>query len=427
MSFYLFLRYFLSRRSGSLIKLVSRLSLAGITVSISALLLIISVMEGFGEAIKSRLLDKQAHLTVEFENSPFLETKKKEIQIEEKSKKKSLFINNNQIDKRFFNQKQREVIKNSQVFETQEVILNLKDSFKGIIARGYYKLHWQEKKLYSIESLEPILKEPALESFSLELDKKKYVLISSDLALETGLSKGDSINILPLGGLLLPLYIPPPVKVFEVAGILPSDRDSLTSLYYQQGSMDFGDFSNIRYKAEIQLKKPGQILEHQKLFQKHKVQNWMEQNSYLFFALKLEKFIMVLFFIIALFISCLGLSSSLLLLMTQKIEDIAILQTLGVCQKDIVKIFTKIGLYLSILGIILGALIGLFIVTFLKYNDLNLLPKMYQDRTIPAVFVPVTYGVILLGTFFLAWVFCYLPSRKFSQIQITNILKSKGL
>ena len=423
MSFYLFRRYLLSKRSGSLIKLVSRLCLAGVAVSISALFLIISVMEGFGKAIKSRLLDKQAHLSIEFDKNPFAKINKKE--------QEGLFIDNKNKDLFFLNQKQKNTIKSSQVFETQEVILNFKKEFKGVSVRGFSEQTWKQKKQQAIESpannLTLFEKSDLQNPSFLKVNSKKYILISSNLALETNLSKGDTVTVLPLGGLLLPPQTPPPVKLFEVAGILPSEANSLTSIYHQEGNMDFGEFSNIYYKAEIQLKEPEKILEQEKLFQNYNVQNWMKQNSYLFFALKLEKFMMILFFTIALIISCLGLSSSLFLLMTQKTEDIAILQALGVSQKKIVQIFTNIGLYLSSLGLTIGAVIGLSTVLFLKYNHINILPEMYQDRTIPAIFTPSSYFIILLGTFCLSWIFCYFPSRRFSKIHIANILKSKGL
>ena len=406
-------------------------------------------MEGFGQAIKSRLLDKQAHLTLSLEENPFLTDMKTQ---------EELFISDKNKELYFLSPEQKKVIQNSNLFEAQELILNKDGLFKGVFARGCSKEKWKKLKEESIENfwIEPKLADPTLslsEDFSekspqavksiepaINLSKpaedpsvlflkkeavNKSVLISYDLALQTDLKTGDKIQILPLGGLLLPPQIPPPVKVFKVAGIFETDSSS-NSLYYEQGVMDFGEFSKASYKAEIQLKEPDKILEKEKLFKNYQVKNWMEQNSYLFFALKLEKFIMILFFSIALIISCLGVSSSLLLLMTQKTEDIAILQALGSPRKSLTRVFTNIGLYLSSLGLILGALIGLSIVLFLKFNQFNFLPEMYQDRTIPAVFVPSSYVYILSGTFLLSWIFCYLPSRYFSQISIVNLLKDKG-
>ena len=439
MSFYLFVRYFFSQRAGSLIKFVSRLSLAGIAISVAALILIVSVMEGFGKAVKSRTLDNQAHLTLSFTENPFLKPIK--------TPTKELFINDKNKELHFLNPEQKKVLKSSQVFEKQELILNKDELFQGVSAKGYSKKQWNKIKNQSLKQAwmnmsphsQPTSKERAdsqnnsLKTDSLLLkdlpllknsEPSRDLLISYDLAFKTELKVGDQVQILPLGGLLLPAQILPPIKVFTIAGIL--QEDATHSLYYEQGAMDFGEFSKIYYQAELQLKEPNKILEQEKLFKNYEVKNWMEKNSYLFFALKLEKFIMILFFSIALIISCLGVSSSLLLLINQKTEDIAILQALGSSSKSLTQTFKNIGLYLSSLGLLLGTGIGLLIVLFLKYNQFNLLPEMYQDRTIPAVFVPMSYVFILSGTFLLCWFFCYLSSRYFSQISIVSLLKDKG-
>ena len=246
--------------------------------------------------------------------------------------------------------------------------------------------------------------------------------------METGLSPGDEITLIPLAGLLLPPSLLPPIKRFTVKGILQeaSNEKEAFSIYYKQGLIDFGDFSKIKYGAEIKLNDPNQVSIYQNLFKDHKVQNWMERNSTLFFALKLEKFIMTLFLVLSLLISCLGISSALFLLITQKGEDLAILHAMGLSQKEIVKVFTRVGLYLSFIGLFAGAFIGLSGTILLKYNSINLLPEMYQDRTIPAVFLPSHYLIILLGALLLAWISCYLPTRHLSHIKPAELLKITG-
>ena len=89
MSFYLFRRYFLSSRSGSLIRVVSWICLGGMTVSVAALILIVSIMGGFGKAIKSRLLSKEAHLVIQFKDSPFVKKYEKDFF---KTKKRVCFL-----------------------------------------------------------------------------------------------------------------------------------------------------------------------------------------------------------------------------------------------------------------------------------------------------------------------------------------------
>ena len=422
MSFYLFRRYFLSSRSGSLIRVVSWICLGGMTVSVAALILIVSIMGGFGKAIKSRLLHNESHLVIHFKDSPFL-NEKNQTQV----KKKSVFFDREEHPAVFssLTQKQREGIKEALIFENQELILKSLHGFKGISAIGYSQEQWDKKVLQnSLFTNINSENEPA----PLKATQGKEILLSQELSLETGLSPGDEITLIPLAGLLLPPSLLPPIKRFKVKGILqePSKGKEAFSIFYKQGLIDFGNFSRIKYGAEIQLHDPKQVPLYQNLFKKHKVQNWIERNSTLFFALKLEKFVMTLFLILALVISCLGISSALFLLITQKGDDLAILHAMGLSKKELIKIFTGVGLYLSFIGLFAGAVIGLSGTIFLKYNTINFLPEMYQDRTIPAMFLPSNYIIILLGSLFLAWLSCYLPTRHLSHIKPAELLKITG-
>ena len=421
MSFYLFRRYFLSSRSGSLIRIVSWICLGGIAVSVAALILIVSIMGGFGKAIKSRLLSKEAHLVIHFKDNPFLKKYKND---SSEINKKSVFLNRKEHPIIFsaLTQKQKDGVKEVSIFENQELILKGPKIFKGVSAIGYPKNQWDNKVLQTYSWTESNL-EP--NSIPLKSNPEKEVLLSHELSFETGLTPGDELTLIPLAGLLLPPSLLPPMKKLKVKGVLQeaSKGKEAFSIYYKQGSIDFGDFSNIKYGAEIKLHDPEQVSIYQNLFKEHTVESWIDRNSTLFFALKLEKFIMTLFLILALVISCLGISSALFLLITQKGEDLAILHAMGLSQKEIVKVFTGVGLYLSFIGLFAGAFIGLSVTVFLRYNNINFLPEMYQDRTIPTVFLPFNYLIILLGSLLLAWISCYLPTRYLSHIKPAELLK----
>ena len=399
----------------------------------AALILIVSVMGGFGKAIKSRLLSKEAHLVIHFKDNPFLKTNSV------KTKKKSLFFEREEHPSVFssLTKKQKGGIKEAVIFETQNLILKSSKGFKGVSAIGYSKDLWGKKNLQTsffteIESEARLISLQSDSSLSqpapLQPDQKKEVLLSYELSLETGLFPGDDLILVPLVGLLLPPNLFPPIKKFKIKGVL---QETLTgkdafSIYYKQGLMDFGDFSKINYRAEIKLHDPAQVSTYQNLFKQYKVQNWIQRNSTLFFALKLEKFIMTLFLTLALVISCLGISSALFLLMTQKGEDLAILYAMGLSQKEIIKVFTGVGLSLAFIGLFAGAFIGFSGTIFLKYNSINLLPEIYQDRTIPAIFMPINYLMIFSGALLLAWVSCYLPTKYLSRIKPAKLLKITG-
>ena len=421
MSFYLFRRYFLSARSGALIKLVSWICMAGMTVSVAALILITSVMGGFGKAIKIRLLSKSTHLALKFQENPFLHEK-----TTYKRRSDSLFSSKEEPDFLFssLTKEQKAGIKEVLLFEKQDLILKTSKGFKGVSAIGYTEKQWQEnfsKFSNNIEvwtensTLSPILKNPA-----------KEVVLSYELFLEMNSSEEKELFFIPLTGLLLPPGIPPPIKRMQIKGALqePSQGEKAFYIHYKKGNLDFGDFSKLSYGAEIKLYDPEQVSLYKKLFQKYKPQSWKERNSTLFFALKLEKFIMVLLLILALVISCLGISSAMLLLMTQKGKDIAILRAMGMSKKTTIKTFTKIGLYLSLIALCAGAFIGLGGTLFLKYNDsINFLGENYRDRTLPAIFVPLQYLAILSSSFFISWISCYLPTKFLSYIKPAELLK----
>ena len=119
MSFYLFRRYLFSSRSGSLIRVVSRACMLGMAISIAALLLIVSIMGGFGKAIKERMLKDQAHIIIELKKKPFPLKKRK---------KQSLLIDKNKglSSLSFLTPDLKKEVKEVLIFEEEEILLKTK-------------------------------------------------------------------------------------------------------------------------------------------------------------------------------------------------------------------------------------------------------------------------------------------------------------
>ncbi|MCY4512252.1 MAG: FtsX-like permease family protein [Bdellovibrionales bacterium] len=399
-SFYLFRKYFFSSRGVSLIRTVFWVCLGGITVSVAALILIVSIMGGFGQSIMKRHLAGEPHLVSELKQNPF---------------------QNQILLKKTLPNSLRQEIKSTVFYETQDVIIKTKEGFSGAMARGYSLKKWTEKKLTTMEWSPPL---------SNKRTPLPELLITQKLALDLSIFKGDEILLIPAVALLLPPGESLPLQPMKVAGILDNSETKAQSMeqslmvFYKQGKVDFGAFSKPKYGAEIKLQDPHQSFLYKPYFKK--VQTWQERNSSLFFALKLEKFIMTLFITLALVISCLGISSALFLLMTQKGKDIGMFQALGLSQKELCQTFTRLGFCLALCGICLGTLVGVGGVAFFKYTDLNFLPEMYQDRNIPAIFEPTGYALIIVGSMLVAWLSCYLPARTLSHTDPAHLLKISG-
>ena len=437
--FHLFRHYFLSFKSASLIRVVAWFCLGGLTVSVAALVLVLSIMDGFGQSIKNRLLNNEAHLIIS--------SKKKGSSIFQKTE--NLYA--------LLPEPLKKNIKTSVLFETQDTLLKTPNGFSGVIAKGYEtktiermflqvgkerfeNLH-HTKDLSTLPSKKEILSEDTIKApshnFSLKSQDKKNppasslpLIINQSLSETLSLYEGDSVLLTPILALLLPPSELPPLKKAHIQGVIAGSPQNQGEenffVFYEKGGMDFKDFSAIHSAWEIRLKDPENYKSYLPYFKDYKVEHWAERNSSLLFALKMEKFIMLLFIALSILISCLGISVALLLLIIQKRKDIGILQAMGLSQKAIAKIFTGIGLSLSSIGVTGGMTLGILLTAFFKYNKWNILPAMYYDRSLPANFLPFHYMLILLGSLCVAFLACYLPSLHLSRIPPSELLKETG-
>ena len=404
LSFYLFRKYFFSPRSVSLIKIIAWICLSGLTVSVAALILIISVMGGFGEAIKGRILSEEAHLVINFKSSPFLPGKVLPAE--------SLMPQ--------MTEEQKSGIRDIVVFESQDLIIKSRLGFQGAEARGYSKelfhkmrarpcfdgrpqgcspLHINTPLMdgpqapgkapanpLNLPHQEAGLQAPGRgpgpwrnsESSSKRAqgiggapqqpsggqnDGLREMLAGPELFMEMGIEESEKISLIPLGSLLLPPSFAPPVKK-AAARLLspqapragrPQNQDSFL-IFYRQGALDFGSFSEVRYGAEISLHDPSLYPLYEQIFKDFGAESWAGRNSTLFFALKLEKFIMTLFIALAFIISCFGISSALFLLSAQKAKDLGHAPCHGAFQEKAGQGFFRGG----ILPLFVWNLFGLF-------------------------------------------------------------------
>lgn len=441
LSFRLFRHYFLSFKSDSLIRIVSWVCLLGLSVSVAALVLVLSIMDGFGQSIKSRLLRREAHLILRSKESG-----KREVLLQNKESVYSSLPFHLQGE-----------IESLTFFETQDILLKTREGFSGVIAKGYgpekikellvraknteFEFHKTKGPLGAFEASNGEDQEIDSASFlsNREQDfKNKKSTFSSSLSLiineslssALNLYKGDKVFVAPVAALLLPPSEAPPLKKAYIQGVVAdsgqSGDEENFSVFYKKGQMNFKILSNIHSAWEVILKDPENYKLYLPYFENYQIEHWVERNSSLLFALKMEKFIMVLFVTLAILISLLGISMALFLLITQKRKDIGVLQAMGLSDEEVTRIFSKLGLGLALIGIAGGMFLGLALTAFFKYNEWNILPAIYYDRTLPANFLPFQYGLIFIGSLLVAFLACYLPAFHLSRISPSTLLKTTG-
>lgn len=404
LSLYFIQKLILSPRSGALVKRITILSFIAISLSLTAFLIVLFVMNGMNLNIKKRIMALEPHLVT------LNETKDDEL-----------------IEKIIPSQ-------SSQSYESFDLILRTIDGqFRGAQAVGYTEnglQQWMER-LSTLKKKEGKVQSYDLDSDSFSLEQNE-VALGVDLARSLGILEGDEITLIPPETLLLSSLETPLFQKVVVKRILVTDLydlDSKLILFNSQKSLAvfsktlsrkrgthlwFSSISDAEY-AEEKLLKVG-----------IKSETWQEKNSDLFFALMMEKTMIGIFLGLAGLIASSSILTVLALLMSQKQRDIAIIKTLGLSQQKTLWLFTKIGLWISGSAIALGIILGLSVSTYLQFFPVNILPNIYYDSSIPAL---VDFGfvfIVIVVSGGLAFLGSYFPAKTTLAIQPALLLRQKN-
>lgn len=401
-----------SRRAGALVKRLAWLSVGAIALSITALLVVIFVMNGMNASIHKRMLSLEPHLyvTVNGVNKGSL------LEIHPVFQRLKEFPENK-----------------SYVYESQDVILRTLDGqFHGAIARGVSR----ESLKFMIDHIREMdvqKKRESLESLAEEdLPGKGDVILGVDLARALGVFEGDFITIVPPESLLLPPGDAPKFEKVRVSKIISTNLADLDSqfVFYQRGAT-LNSLIGVSRKVGIEVWTPDgkNLLDLKQEVEKFGdviAESWMDRNSTLFFALKLEKLVMGVFLALAGLIASSSILSVLALLMSQKKRDIAILKTLGLSNRRTTRIFTQIGLLLASMGIVPGVLMGTSLSYYLQNHPVNVLPDIYYDSQIPALVDPWFVLLVLIVGLVICFLGAWYPARTSVEIDPALALRVKN-
>lgn len=389
LSWTLFRHYLLSRRSGSLIRLIAWLCMAGVGIGVASLIIVLSVMNGFNLKIRQNMLNVEPHLVI----MGVPPSKEYEIKKAIGPGVESLWYS-----------------------ENQDVVLRTVDGvFSGAIAKGlpsqgirdWLKHVWKPRNAAA----------STVDINSIELGPRQAV-IGVDLASNLGVFDGDELYVIPPETLLMPKGEVPKYEKVTIKGIISTQMQDIDGkmFIYNSGNTMRGWWKNAASAEngfELRLNNPYDADEIAKKLRARgfKTQSWHERNTALFFALKMESLAMTIFLSLAVLITSFSIVSVMVLLITQKRKEMGMLMAMGFSKKATRKAFTLVGIYLSAIGVGAGLIVGCGVALFMDYFPIEVLPDIYYDSTLPAHLS----GNIVLGTIvgaaLLAWAGAYLPVR----------------
>lgn len=416
-----------SHRANSIVRRIAWLSLISITLSVMCFLVVLFVMNGMNKNIERRTLLLEPHLVFSYtksSNDTIADV------VDKKKFQDELLVH----AKGFFN----EELKFADRFEKQDVILRTYDGqFRSATARGVSVNSLNN--LY--ESLNLLFKDRFREqAFSEEdLPSSDEVLIGVDLARALNILPGDYITLILPESLVTAFGSNPQIVKLQVKKIISTDIQDLDSqmIYYRIDTKNFmlkssrGLTTGVEmwfqqgYEAHKFKNKFDQYLKQQNFAnQNYFSDTWRERNSAIFFALKVEKIMIGLILALAGLIASSSIVTVMLLLISEKRRDIAILKTLGLSNKKTIEVFTKIGFSVAQIGLVVGLVFGLVLGFILEFYPIRLNQDIYYDPVVPAaVHWPLVLGVFVIGTV-LAFLGTYLPAKTVSEVSITKSIKN---
>ena len=329
-------RFLFSKKTDGYISVFSWFSVIGITIGVAAIIIVMSVMNGFREELTSRLLGINGHINI-------FSTKGA--------------INENSINLlKNLNLEDSEILP---LVETQALLIQDETS-QGVYLRGYDAHTIKEKNFLN----ENIIKGKIFSNLPEE------IIIGHTLAKRMNLDVGDKIRIaIPKTDKTIFGNIPR-FKTLSIVGLFN------LGMYHFDNNIVFTNTNVPRKllmidsdhynKIEILYKDPNNIDDLQLLINKNLKSidknlytiSWKESNASLINALKVEKNVMFLILTLIIIVASMNIISGLIIFVKEKNKDIGILKTIGATNISLIKIFISIGIIIGVLGTTLGSLIG---------------------------------------------------------------------
>jgi lipoprotein-releasing system permease protein len=412
MNFELFvsLRYLLAKRRQTFISLITFISIAGVAVGVTALIVVLAVMNGFQDDLRTRILGITSHVVVGSFNGAFgdYQALMKEVEKEPGVVAATPFI-------------------------YAQVMVSSGKNVSGAILRGIDPataakvINIQENMIRG--NLADLRTELSTASGS---SPQQGIILGVELSNNLGLRQGEWVTVISPTGRLTPMGQVPKSKLFQVVGIIQSgmyeydNTLAYISLAAAQQFLGIGDaVSGIELKVD-DIYGARQIAEslRSRLGLPYWVRDWMQMNRNLFSALKLEKVVMFIILTLIILVAAFNIVSSLIMLVMEKTRDIAILKAMGATTASIRKIFVMEGFLIGTSGTLLGLLGGFTLCSLLKkYQFIELPRDVYYISTLPVKMEALDVGMIALAAIFISLVATLYPSRQAAKLDPAEALR----
>ena len=396
-------RYLKTRKKDGFLNVISIFSFIGISLGVAVLIIVMSVMNGFRTELVEKIIGFNPHAVIKPYKLPI---NKENLQ-----------------DKDLIN-----LSTNFQFTNNGEAVLINKNYTKGLLLRGYLRNDFEKLEIVKNQNF-----------YGNKKLNSQHISIGKDLSINYDINIGDKILIMS------------PTGIETIVGSLPKQETYIVDSVFDSGISNFDQniaFININdlenlfnldessRSLEIYFSDPKEIelkkKKLQKIFKEEIVYTWSDLNKSLFSALKVERNVMFIILSLIIIVAAFNIISGLTILVKNKTKEIAILKSIGVQNKSIIKIFFMVGFligsFATAFGITTGILFSYYIENIRQFlseafnlslfpEEIYFLSKMPSEINFESVFLIGLCSIIVTS------IVSIFPAIKASKMDPVKSLK----
>ena len=403
--FYIARKYLLAKRKQTFISIITFISIGGVTVGVTALIIVLAVMSGFERELKDRILGSTAHAHVTSMSGSI----EKPFAAAEKVRKVE------------------GVVAASPYIFTQMMIASGSGAVGGVL-RGV-----DTATIGDVTRLRSDIRVGRLEDLHRRTeDGLPGVILGKELAGNLAVGLGDVIEILVPGGTITPLGAFPKTARFRVVGVSESGMYEYDATFAYVAFEEAGRLLGMDGRAtgvEVRVK---DIYAAADVSQRIRsalgypfwAKDWMQSNRNLFSALKLEKVVMFVILVLIVMVAAFNIISTLIMVVMEKTKDIAILMTLGATRRTIRRIFAIEGLIIGVAGTSVGTALGALLCTLLqRYRFIRLPSDVYYISTLPVSLDGATILLVVASSILICFLATVYPAVQASRVEPAEAIR----
>jgi lipoprotein-releasing system permease protein len=409
LSVYIGLRYTRAKRRDHFISFISLSSMLGVALGVAALITVLSVMNGFEKELRTRILGMTSHAFITGANGTLQDWQSLQGLIGE-----------------------RPHVLDSAPFVEGQAMLSQGSNVRGTQIRGVNP---------NLEGRVSTIGDKIIQGQFAALSPGSFgIILGKDLAIAMGVGTGDKITLITPDVSPTPAGIIPRLKRLEVVGIFEIgmyEYDSALAIMNIEDAAKLfripNAVSGLRLKLDDIYQAPNITRELMMSLPTHyRAADWTYQHANFFRALKTEKIVMFVILLLIVAVAAFNIVSTLIMMVTDKQSDIAILRTLGMTPKNIMTIFmvqgTLIGLFGTLIGVVGGVTLALNVESIIAGVESILgyqfLPAdVYYISSLPSDLQWNDVTVIGLTAFALSLLSTIYPSWRAAQIRPAEALR----